>query len=499
MAAAAGKVGRRDGTGQTMSDGREPEPNDAGRHGTPGDTSAAVASLTEPANSVTSTLATPAGVLRRWREGVLGLTPAEAANKAHVSRTQLLNLEAGRRTLQRSFWDQLAESYEGGAGLKGLLAASATSALPVRHLWSHNYDHLPERVWIWVRAAGPHTPAQLSWGRIKLSLNPVPHPDGVIVTAPTSVPNPPAEVHFDPSTGLGWAGFGRGEVPESFGVPLIDGSTALGTQAWTDPSSAVRLQSMLSRHWHQLMELIDYFRLRDGDVIPHLASIVSSDEPAAVEAAADQVTLLPDAEVRLIVPEALRELRRAAGWKETDLAAEIRRAEGADSRVTDDDIHGAETGRRSRHTHLLALIDLTLGLDGRSCLSPVSVSSPARGQVKISFPEFWVGPIYLRLVSKESTHRRRRVTLTWGPWRRRLNVAHGAIVTTRRAARSSPPLLVDVPIGWQVEAGLGWPPGAHDVGEGWTVNGLGGLLRLVNEGLAGARAQRHAEGQKRRT
>lgn len=441
---------------------------------------------------------TPAVVLRRWRSMVLGLSQEDGARKLRVSRPHLANMESGARSVPRDSWGDLDKAYEAGGLLESLLRASAVTSLPPRHLWSHPYDHEPRRVWMWLRAVAPNTPARITWGPMSLSIGALPHPEGLIVTSPTSWENPQAEVHFDPGTGLGWAGFGSGVVPEQFGVDQLDGAAAVSSPPWEYSSLVRRLQTALKGlgkldwDWSEITGLASYFKIRE-DAIPHLSSVMPGDSPLRV---AGDHPLLPAAgspEVRLILPGELKRLREDAGWKIAELARHASQLEHAPAPVSEDDVRGAEAGRTSRHEYLLAMIDRTLGLDGRSCLAPVPPKGRNRGTITVSFPAFWIGPVYLQFVSRQPERRQRRMTLTWGPWRRRLDVSPGAVVTTRRSTLDAPPLRVDLPPGWTVLAGLGWPPGAHDVGEGWRPDGLSGMLQLLGAAIAAIRAQRDQE------
>lgn len=464
-------------------------------------------------------------VLRRWREAVCGISQTEAARLLHLSRVHVSRMEDGTRSINRALWPDIDEAFGASGALAGLFGAVATPGIcEPRGKWSHNFDVTPKPVWMWLRVPDDDAVhASISWGPVHLNIE---HPavaHGVIVTSPTSVPNPPAEVT---SSGPCWVDFGVGVVPQGLGLVVIDGARAVAARSWD-----CEVDAMTRRFYpgalREVLSLTRRFGLSDWQVVPHLASILPEESPALRLACAPG----PVEPVRMMEPLALRRIREARGWSSPALAEAIttrrKRTEGtganpasripesaqaescgaesapagsspagranpasASLTLTRDDIDAAESGRTSRVPFLLSRLDIELALDGRSCLEVVTEIQRRDGQFTVTFPAFWVGPIWLVFTSPDPIAQRvGTATLTWAPWRRRLDVVHGTVVTTRRSAEDCAPLLVDVPSGWVVRGGVGLPADAHDVGEGWRPAGPGAMLTLLTSSLAAMRKQ----------
>jgi len=122
----------------------------------------------------------------------------------------------------------------------------------------------------------------------------------------------------------------------------------------------------------------------------------------------------------------------------------------------------------------------------RLCPSRPEVGVGRKRQAKITFPEFWTGPIWLQ-THGPNPGATGRVDLDWYPWRRRQTLRSGAVLTTRRATTNAPPLRVTVPPRWFLTAGTGAPPTALDVNRGWHPSSVTAAVKLLNDGASGTR------------
>ena len=164
-------------------------------------------------------------VLRAWREE-RGVTAAALARKLGAPRSSVSMWESGRegRRPSAALVDDIGEALCPDRPARRAFrdmwrAIGPVLAFPPRPEWAHNYQPPSEPVWAWLRP-DPTAPAQhpkLQWGPfVKPSPDPL-RPGGLIVQAPTSVPNPPLHVFF---AHPGWAIFGRGEIPPGVATRL---------------------------------------------------------------------------------------------------------------------------------------------------------------------------------------------------------------------------------------------------------------------------------------
>jgi transcriptional regulator with XRE-family HTH domain len=161
-----------------------------------------------------------------------------------------------------------------------------------------------------------------------------------------------------------------------------------------------------------------------------------------------------------------RQLRVARGLSLADLA-QLASAQDPDlSAVTKDHLHRLEHGATPRVPQLVERLDMALGADGRTCTAEVTTVEDVDRGVEITFPPYWVGPVWVQFMQsgRVTEHRAR---LIWSPWHKNLKLCDGVVVTTRRSEPSNAPLRIDLTEGWSVRAGVGVHPRAVDVNEGW--------------------------------
>lgn len=137
----------------------------------------------------------------------------------------------------------------------------------------------------------------------------------------------------------------------------------------------------------------------------------------------------------------------------------------ASAPVADDQITLFEAGGRPRVEQLGSRLDVIYRADGHTVIETVPLD-PGGTFTSISFPSWWVGPIWVTLTAAQP-HATGQVTLRWPPWEKHLRVPSGATVTARKAQGEWPALYVHSPPGWTVTAGVGAHPDAADVNQDW--------------------------------
>lgn len=161
-----------------------------------------------------------------------------------------------------------------------------------------------------------------------------------------------------------------------------------------------------------------------------------------------------------------RALRRARHLSRS-AAAELASALMVSSRLSKDQVDVLEAGGVPRLDRLGSRLDTIYRADGQSFVERVPVDSDASGsQLTVSYPDYWLGPVWLSLAGPEVVQRA-TVLLLWPPWEKTLVVRPGTAVTFRRSAINQAPLMVRVQPGWRLTAGIGAHPHATDVNGGW--------------------------------
>lgn len=452
----------------------------------------------------------PGQVLRAWR-GFAGLSAAELARAISVERSMVSMWESGERgrrsaaglgTVERiaqcfastaaHFTDQHAKAMVGMWS-----AAASVEAIPARTVWFHNFPEPPGPVWIWLRSHPGNTDLQvtLEVGPFDQTLVMPDAAGGVIVHAPTSIPNPPLKVTFAEP---GWIDCGTGlvapEVADELGVAMVDTRDIIGRHPPRlpplDNRSAGELHSALSL----IREISKKFQVSWALVAPHIGEPLRPDHPAyaldgeSVELAAragDPVLDTKGAIVSQLMmpPSQTRDVREGRGLSRA-AAAERATALDASHPLNDRNLEALEcVGRIPAAACALARLDMVYRTDGRLGIDRTFSSrahTGAVGQFTLEFPEYWQGHVWLQ-THGPTPGETCTVELVWGPWRRRQRVRSGGVLTTRKAAPGSSPLNVRLPKHWHLTAGTGAVPTALDINVGWRPTNPAAAWSLVRD------------------
>ncbi|MFD5830523.1 helix-turn-helix domain-containing protein [Lentzea sp. NPDC060358] len=438
-------------------------------------------------------------LLRYFRTSA-GLVRETVAAELNVSQSTLFNWENGRTEgLDRDRLVALDALYGAGGVLRDLyLALRTPDALLPTEQWWHNYQGLSRPCWVWLRTAdGRPGTAQVIAGPFMADCE-IPAEDGVFLQVYASAPNPAVHVRID---GGGWADFGAGVIPANIGARVLNAVdlAVVGSRDNPDNALVVAARSWLPHTeykgqsgWFALMkERLGEQAERTRTTFAAAAKAVVSTrtDVSAVPASLDEVQ-------RHWGGDSYRRLREARGLSLKDTADLASKLDTSLPQISKDHVRRLELGSAPRVPQLLERLDATLGADGRTCTVEVTGIETTGGFTKVTFPTYWIGPVWVQFVcigqAKDNS-----ATLLWSPWCKTLTLSHGVVVTTRRSEPSQPPLRIKLPTGWEIRAGVGVHPRAVDVQTGWgLINadlGIAALRRyfaVVRQVFDGARHHR---------
>ena len=464
-------------------------------------------------------------LLASWRV-VAGLSPEEVAFRLGVSPSTVRSWErrqheegkVGRhrpvrseRELSESNLTQLDQIYGAGGALADISFALATPfVLPPSRSWWHNFPSSGGPIWAWIRSdESRHIAVQLSCGPIRMKLTRACTELGAIVSAPLSIENPPVKVEF--ISGRGWVDFGVGNVPSGLGIPVVGAIHRMRPAEISRP-----LRAGLARRSKELNELLathPILRSALAWMIAHESSDAVSDlgftdvtgaRPTIDDGDRSHVSARKYAELR----SARRLSRRVATEKIRKLRIGTDTAGGDQyPRFAEHHLKLVESGGTPRSVPLFrSLLDTIYGVDGKTCREELSNTAIVMqddtraaprsrdgtrwldNRAEIVFPEFWVGPIWLRFSNSSGARETSDVELRWPPWRRTLKVRPGITVWTRRWIQSAPPLEVFLERGWHIAAGIGRyeaddsdRPAAVDINDNWVALGADGSHAIFQQ------------------
>ncbi len=441
--------------------------------------------------------------------------------------------------------DRFDKGLHANGTLRDLLwAASTPAALPASEVWVANlraadpYSSSPDRnriqrpSWLWLRTTGvAPSAAQVNWGPCTVIVEVDPGL-GTLLTTPISVANPAVHVRM---LAPGWADFGRGRPPKALGIreeraiPNMTFAKADNWAAWAVVTTLRQLSRRVPRWKDSLVdatnnqEFVSAALDNDDRYEPYRPLDLTS---------IDDLPLLGTATFRTGGgPGTVREGRR---WSRTQAVARIADLD-PDHPITEAQLRRFEKLGKSTVPLLRARLDLVYEAGGALGPDVVGTFEPGDGAANVQFPTWWIGPVWLRFVHSASSPSARgdgwpgytlvgadgslgasesermpvsrakavahaphlgdpsgegaggpaiaATCLQWWPWQRDLVVCHGRVVTCRRASTEQRDLVIRLPTGWQVEAGLGNHPDAVDVNHNWIGMDDAAKIRIARKGI----------------
>ncbi|MEH0931438.1 helix-turn-helix transcriptional regulator [Micromonospora sp. CPCC 205558] len=414
-----------------------------------------------------------AALLRWWRTEQSELSLEELARAVGVeSPTTIHNWETGRTDGPRPHQLAALDTCFGvGGTLHGLYAALRTpDALDATPRWWQNFQGESRPCWAWLRVAGGQPGvARIDAGPFRLDCE-VPAGEGVFVQAYAFASNPAVIVRLDRP---GWVDFGYGVLPTNIGTDVIDAVrfAVVGPRGPLDHALAQASRAWLPHEFGGSDRWFDNLKQHFGH-FGHRVEVARHAVLAAMKAAVStgidvsSVDASRDGVPQHWGSERYRRLRVARGLSLSDLAQLTSALDPDLSAVTKDHLHRLEHGSAPRIPDLVERLDMALGADGRTCTAEVTAIQEVDRGVEITFPSYWVGPVWVQFLRfGKATESRAR--LIWSPWHKNLKLCDGVVVTTRRSEPTNAPLRIDLAAGWHVRAGVGVHPRAIDVNEGW--------------------------------
>lgn len=383
--------------------------------------SAAVFSAAEPAAdpvAVRSALASPGALLRAWRTA-MGWTQGDVARAVRVTRAAVTSWEAGARRIPPRALEDLDFAWVTGGSLTGLVRAvgsrRSTGFAGPRHRWGHVFPAESGPVWAWTRPAdGDRVAGSVRLGLRELGFEGTADRDGLVLALPGTGAQLSLRVTLNAP---GWTDFGRGTVPSWLKRPVR--------------------------------------------IIPDSAAEVHVPADPAGTGARPPGT----PEERVALHRQLREARAMSQADAASAATAVLASGGAGEagRVTRQQVRNYEEGRASRVPYLPALLDMAYDAFGWSCREPVAVTRVGTDTFEAAFPAWWAGPVSVTAVSVSDFPDPGFIRLRFRDrvWQCPLACAPtgsepGAAVTAEHVRTpDEPPLTVQVPAGWRVQACMG--------------------------------------------
>ncbi len=370
--------------------------------------------------------------------------------------------------------------------------AGTPNALPATADWWHNFPPGGRPAWAWIRTAFPKVVnIEIKWGVVVVAFQHHIQEHGLLISSPSSLAVPPVRIRFLNS--VGWVDFGSESIPDSIDIERFDPFQQfrvrdLGKVLNATKYKKSRSVTMFLDSNPLVNQALEWELQREGPntLTPgkfNLTNVrVAELQPSAMHFSAEQF-------------RALRKFRRMSQ------EAVVRHIESRTDGTTDAGQISIKRLRRLEEGKGMAsaiefgaLLDSLLDARGMSCrlraevnlapnnlnLQRVGSESPTSVKYEVRFPSFWVGPIWIHI--RKMTHSRSTnsdtadATLSWGIWAAQLLVTSGVTVWSRRNLEGDPPLLIRLPVGWEVIAGIGHydapnsrHPIAIDINSGWII------------------------------
>jgi hypothetical protein len=303
--------------------------------------------------------------------------------------------------------------------------------------------------------------------------------NGVILTSPVSVVNPPTVVDLSEP---GWVDFGHGVPPSWLGARIVDGlafvTSTTDEHNYTLGVLSDHLAAAMQEHGLNAADIAELLRvprhavesvLGAGRRRPAIMPIRRNDDGS------EEFGYFPPGGF-------LRAVRQARGLSLRDA---VSAATGLPSHnlepVTLHAVRAAEADKFPRIQQLIPRLDMAYRCDGRLTYSVLQKRRARRHEV--IFPDYWVGPVWLEFSPVRTV--RSRVDLRWGEVWRPLEVNGHTSVTFRQADPQGIPLEIACAEEWSVVAGLGVHRSAVDVNANWIPREEKYQEQVIQELLAG--------------
>lgn len=377
---------------------------------------------------------------------------------------------------------RLDDLYGAKGALVDLAGALRTpEGLEPRLTWWHSFRPSGGPVWGWVRPGPGQRAVDVSamWGVLRLSLSRTCDPRGLLITVPSSAPNPPVRVDMGSP---GWVDFGHGQIPGVLGIPTVNAMPRVCLVGVHDHVTALfhaRLRTLLSadKDWR---DTVRRFVGDRGDLVDHAFS-----EPAPVvpDDSTDLGLHPPSSAFEMGMKfsgEQYRRLRDARGLSRAAVASQVS-ALLERSPMTDDQVEVVETGGQPVVERLGSRLDTVYRADGHTCIEPVTTSPVGPGaEYALRLPGYWIGPVWVMFTASHPDEIGSAV-VRWPPWQKLVRVRSGVAISFRRSVPDQPDPTVVAPAGWTIQAGIGVHPHAVDVNRGWTAIDEGNAVKIFDD------------------
>lgn len=414
--------------------------------------------------------------LRAWRER-RGWSEERLANVTGFSKATISNWENGKNapTLEKLIEHDKHLRADGALiDLVRALAHPSSKVRSPRSRWWVNFEPPGGPVWIWARNPA-HAQVQIvafRWGHFSGSFE-VPS-EGVFVECPISVANPPLILTFSRE---GWLDYGRGTIPSSFNLKVLDGLNqvqridvrdATAQFFRTEISRLLGRDSLVEGHLKRFVakriDLIEQLMLPSGmgaESLELTSARAANPDPTSVARNPPRAPAEP--------------LVRLTGGSYGQIRAEqMISREGAARAVSEMLVSSPVTGKQIKSFEQdhepREVVGLRARLDRLYRLDGVSVCEEVKTQLvenvwRIAIPSYWRGPVWIRL-EDDGAERANPAWIESHGWRRDIT-AGDDLVFSFRSPSGDPGFTAAVPPGWRVWAGIGVVESAIDVNDSW--------------------------------
>lgn len=389
-----------------------------------------------------------ARLLRTWRERVAHLTQEQVAALMPTTKSMISMWENARRGMTFAQLQSLDRCYGAGGALADLANSVGTSTgLRPRQQWtcvlSAETDG-PCWAWLRPRAGSGRIRATVAWGPFLFGCSQAVSDRGLLVQfRGSSRIMSIRAVHNTP----GWVDLGRGIVPGELEIPTYDFLTSaqllpdhcltgrlvspiVASRFHNDPEYAERAVRFFG-HRPDLVRAI--FESRRRPSWQHLPSSIVDESTAPFKGDDYQ---------------RLRSARRLSLAGAAGLATSLAPGDP----VTAAQVRSLESGGRPRVTFLRSRLDLVYRGNGYTTSERVYVTK-TRSNFSVSFPPFWVGPVWFAFLSDSDLPG--QVELQCGGADLRVPIRPGTVLTCQHYGFTDTPYSFRCPARYEVHAGMG--------------------------------------------